>query len=163
MKFLLSWYFHVSHWPNGLCHLGDDTCEEVAREVNYNVFVISSNTRCTGTQCLQLHGIFPLPLKQEGILNDGRPCCIWCICGHSCAGSHCQYQLIIVCCNLFSCNGSVVLCVLTHQHYCGNHDHRDHQVALALRRILWHNNVDCCIECHVGHLHLCDKDDTNQR
>jgi hypothetical protein len=26
----------------------DDECEEVAREVNYNVFVISSNTRCDG-------------------------------------------------------------------------------------------------------------------
>ena len=76
--------------------------------------MISSNTQCAGTQCLQLHGIFPLPLKQEGILNDGRPCCIWCICGHNCTGSHCQYQLIVACCNLFSCNGSVVLCMCWH-------------------------------------------------
>ncbi len=83
-------------------------------EVNYNVFVISSNTRCAGTQCLQLHDILPLPLKQEGILNDGCPRCIWCIRGHSCAGSHCQYQLIVACCNLFSCNRSVVLCVYWH-------------------------------------------------
>ncbi len=52
------------------------------------VFVISSNKRCTGTQCLQLHDILPHPLRQEGIHNDGRPRCIWCIRGHSCTGSH---------------------------------------------------------------------------
>ncbi len=51
---------------------------------------------------------------QEGIHNDGCPCCIWCIRGHSCTGSHCQYQLIVACCNLFSCNGAVVLCVCWH-------------------------------------------------
>ncbi len=76
--------------------------------------MISSNTRCTGTRCLQLHDILPLPLKQEGIHNDGCPRCIWCICGHSCTGSHCQYQLIIAYCNLFSCNGAVVLCMCWH-------------------------------------------------
>ncbi len=36
--------------------------------------------------------IFPLPLKQEGIVNGGCPCCIWCIRGHSSAGSYCQCQ-----------------------------------------------------------------------
>ncbi len=78
------------------------------------VFVISSNTRCAGTQCLQLHDILPLPLRQEGIHNDGCPLCIWCIRGHSCTGSHCQYQLIVACCNLFSCNEAVVLCMCWH-------------------------------------------------
>ncbi len=87
MKHILLWYFYFSHWPNGLCHLGDDKCEEIAREVNYTVFVISSNMRCAGTQCLQLHDILPLPFKQEGIHNNGHPHCIWCICGHSCTGS----------------------------------------------------------------------------
>ena len=53
--------------------------------------------------------------------------------------------------------------VLTHHNYCGNHGHRDCQVALALRHIQWHNNVDHCVGCHVGHLLLCDKDDANQR
>ncbi len=102
--------------------------------------MISSNTRCTGTHCLQLHDILPLPLTQEGIHNDGCLCCIWWICGHSCTGSHffgictskkgsCwmnlssnwpstvwlqlllrQYQLIVACCNLFSCNRAIVLC-----------------------------------------------------
>ncbi len=33
---------------------------------------------------------------------------------------------------------------------------------LAFRCIQWHNNVDHCIGCHVGHLLLCDKDDANQ-
>ncbi len=32
--------------------------------------------------------LFPLPLIQEGIHNDGHPHCIWCICGHRCTGSH---------------------------------------------------------------------------
>jgi hypothetical protein len=40
MKHILSWFFYFSHQPNGLCHLGDDKCEEIAREVHYNVFVI---------------------------------------------------------------------------------------------------------------------------
>ncbi len=116
----------------------------IAREVNYSVFVISSNTRCAGTQCPQLHDILPLPLRQEGIHNDGCPCCISCIRGHSCTGSHffgicasksgsCwmnlssgwpttvwlqlllhQYQLMVACCNLFSCNGAVVFCACWH-------------------------------------------------
>ncbi len=85
----------------------------IAREV-LNVFLISSNMRCAGLQCLQLHDILPLPLRQEGIHNDGCPRCIWCICGHICTGSHCQYQLIVACCNLFSCNGAVVLCLCWH-------------------------------------------------
>ncbi len=84
----LLWCFYFSHWPSGGCCLGDDKCEEIAREVKYNVFVISSNTRRAGTQCLQLYDILPLPLRQEGIHNDGHPRCIWCICGHSCTGSH---------------------------------------------------------------------------
>ncbi len=88
MKHILLWCFYFSHQPNGLCRLGDDKCEEISGEVNYNIFVISSNTRCAGTQCLQLHDILPLHLRQEGIHNDGRPCCIWCIRGHSCTGSH---------------------------------------------------------------------------
>ncbi len=29
------------------------------------VFVISSNTRCAGTQCLQLHDILPLPQDRK--------------------------------------------------------------------------------------------------
>ncbi len=38
--------------------------------------------------------LFPLPLRQEGIHNDGHPPCIWCICGHSCTGSHfCQTSM----------------------------------------------------------------------
>jgi hypothetical protein len=68
--------FHFSHLPNGLCRLVNDKCEEIAREVNYIVFVISSNTRCAGIQCLQLHDILPLPIRQEGIHNDGCPHCI---------------------------------------------------------------------------------------
>ncbi len=87
MKPFLVWYFHFIHWPNVLCHFGDDKCEEIAWEVNYNIFVIPSNTRWAGTQCLQLHAILPLPKKQEGIHND-CPRCIWCICGQSCTGSH---------------------------------------------------------------------------
>ncbi len=78
---------------------------------DFNVFATSSNTRCAGTQCLQLHDILPLLLRQEGIHNDGHPRCIWCIRGHSCTGSHCQYQLIVACCNLFR---AVVLCVCCH-------------------------------------------------
>ncbi len=88
MKPFLLWLFCFSHWSNGLCRLRDDKCEEIAWEVNYKVFMISSNTRCAETQCLQLHDILPLPLRQEGIHNDNRPRCIWCICGHSCTGSH---------------------------------------------------------------------------
>ncbi len=65
MKPFLLWYFHFSRWPNGLCHLGDEKCEEVVREVNYIVFVISSNMRCAGTQCLQLHDIIPLPQDRK--------------------------------------------------------------------------------------------------
>ncbi len=56
-----------------------------------------------------------------------------------------------------------LVCVLTRHNYCGNHSHRNHWVALAFRCIQWHNNVDCCIGCHVGHLLLCDKDDANQQ
>ncbi len=86
----------------------------------------------------------PSSSRQEGIHNDDRRCCIWCICGHSCTGTHffgictsksrslwmnlsscwpttvwfqlllCQYQLIVACCNLFSCNGALVLCVCWH-------------------------------------------------
>ncbi len=127
--------FHLCHSFNGLCCIGNDKCEEIVQEVNYNVFVISSNMRCAGTQCLQLHDILPLPLRQEGIHNDGPLHCIWCIHGHSCTGSHflayacwmnlsscwpttvwlqlllCRYQLIVASCNLFSCNWAVVLCV----------------------------------------------------
>ncbi len=66
-----------------------------------------------------------------------------------CTGSSFQYYFIVACCNLFSCNGSVVLCVLTRHNYCGNHGHPDHQVALAFRCIQWHNNVNCCIGCHI--------------
>ncbi len=87
-EILFAMVFYFCHWPNGLCQLGDDECEEIAREVKYNVFVISSNTRYAGIQCLQLHDILPLPLRQEGIHNDSCPRCIWCICGHSCTGSH---------------------------------------------------------------------------
>ncbi len=82
-------------------------------------------------------------LFQEGIHNDGCSHCIWCNRGHSCTGSHFfgirasksgswwmnlssrwprvwlqlllhQYQLIVACCNLFSCNWAVVLCVCWH-------------------------------------------------
>ncbi len=185
--------FHISHWPNGLCRLGDDKCEEIALEVNYNVFVISSNTRCAGTQCLQLHDIFPLPLRQENIHNDGCPRCIWCIHGHSCPGSHfLAYaqvkvevvgQTIILLANnslasaptastsTYSCLlqsiqlqwGNSLVHVLSHHNYCGNHGHCDCQVALVLGCIQWHNNVDCCVGYHVGCLLLCDKDDANQR
>ncbi len=86
----------------------------------------------------------PYSSRQEGIHNVGRPRCIWCIRGHSCTGSHffgicasksgshwmnlsscwpttvwlqlllCPYQLIVVYCNLFSCNGAVVLRVCWH-------------------------------------------------
>ncbi len=180
MKPFLIWYFHFIHWPNGLCRLGDDKCEDIAQEVNYNVFVISSNTRCIGTQCLQLHDILPLTLRQEGIHNDGHPHCIWCICEHSCTGSHflacAQVKLEVVgwiyhlagqqqfasaptaSISTYSCLlqsiqlqwGSSLVRVSTCHNYCGNHDHLDHQVALAFRCIQWHNNVDCCIECHVG-------------
>ncbi len=53
--------------------------------------------------------------------------------------------------------------VLTRHNYCGNHGHRDHQVALAFGRIQWPNNVDRFVGCHIGRLLLCDKDNANQR
>ncbi len=149
--------------------------------------------RCTWTQCLQLHDILPLPLRQEGIHNDGRPHCIWCIHGHSYIGSHflticvsksgscwmnqssCwqtaawlqfllrQYLLIVDCCNLFSCNWAVVLCACW-------------QVTIIVEItvimivkwdwqlcIQWPSNIDCCVGCHIRHLLLRDKDNTNQR
>ncbi len=86
----------------------------------------------------------PSSSRQESFNNDGRPHCIWCIRGHCCTGSHffgictgksgsCwmnlssrwpttvwfqlllrQYQLKVACCNLFSCNGGLVLCVCWH-------------------------------------------------
>ncbi len=150
------------------------------------IFAISLNTRCAGTQRLQLHDILPLPLRQEGIHNDCHPRCIWCIRGHSCTGS--QFfgilldESIILLANsslasaltasisLYSCLlqsiqlqlGSSLVCVLTRQNYCGNYSHCDHQVALAFRRIQWHNNVDCCVGCHIGCLLLRDKNNTNQ-
>jgi hypothetical protein len=185
--------FHISPWPNGLCHLGDDKCEEIAQEVNYNIFMISSNTRCTGTQCLQLHDILPLPLRQEGIHNDDVPHCIWCICGHSCACSHflayAQEKLEAVeliyhlagqqsfasaptasistsswLLQSIQLQLSISLArVLTCHNYCGNHGHCDCQVALAFGHIQWHNSVDCCIGCHVRCLLLRNKDNTNQQ
>jgi hypothetical protein len=98
------------------------------------------NTRCTETQWLQLHEILPLPLRQEGIHNDGRPWHLWAqlhrqslfgICASKSGSrwmnlSSCwpttvwlqlqlhQYQLIVACCNLFSCNGAIVLCMCCH-------------------------------------------------
>jgi hypothetical protein len=75
-------------------------------------------------------------------------------------------SLSTYCCLLQSIQlqwGSSLVRVLTRRNYYGNHGHRDHQVALALRCIHWHNNVDRCIGCHVGRLLLCDKDNTNQR
>ncbi len=53
--------------------------------------------------------------------------------------------------------------VFTRHNYCCNHGHRDHQVALAFRRIQWHNNIDCCGGGHVGHLLLYDKNNANQQ
>ncbi len=74
-----------------------------------------------------------------------------------------QYQLIVVCCNLFSCNGAVVLCV------CWNITIivaitviMIIKVALAFGCIQWPNNVDYCIGCHAGHLLLSDNN-ANQR
>ncbi len=105
--------------------------------------MISSNTRCAGTQCLQLHDILPLPLRQEGItmmvvhvasdafMGTVALAVTFGICTNK-SGSHwmnlssgwpttvwlqlllCQYQLIVACCNLFSCNGAVVSCVCWH-------------------------------------------------
>ena len=76
----------------------------------------------------------------------------------------CPYQLIVDCCNLFSCSGTVVL----HAHWCitiivaitviGIV-----KVALAFRCIQLHNNIDPCIGGHIGHLLLCDTGDANQR
>ncbi len=155
--------------------------------------MISSNTRCAGTQCLKLHDILPLPLRQVGIHNDGCPCCIWCIHGHSCTGSHflayaqekwklLDKSIILLANNSLASaptasistdrcllqsiqlqRSSSLVHVLTRHNYCGNHGHHDSQVALAFRCIQWHNNADFCIGCHVGCLLLCDKDDTNQQ
>ncbi len=75
-----------------------------------------------------------------------------------------QYQLIVACCNLFSCNGTVVLCVCWHVTIIvAITVIVIVKVALAFGRIQWHNNIDCCIRCHVGRLLLCDKDNANQR
>ncbi len=134
------WHFHISHWPNGLCHLGDDKCEIIAREVNYMYLWSHQIQDALGHNAYSSMNLFPFPLRQEGIHNHGRPRCIWCICGYSCTGSHflayaqvkvenlsscwpttnwlqlllCQYQLIVACCNLFSCNGTEVLCMCWH-------------------------------------------------
>ncbi len=138
--FLCLWCFHISHWPNELCHLGDDKCEEIAWEVNYNVFVISSNTRCTGTKYLQLHATYSLSSFKAGKhsrwwsftlhlmhlwaqLQRQSPFGICASKSGSCWMnlSSCwptafwlqlllrQYQLIVNCCNLISCNGAIVL------------------------------------------------------
>ncbi len=133
--------------------------------------MISSNTRRAGTQCLQLHDILLLPLRQEGIHNDGHPCCIWCICGYSCIGSHflayaqvkvevVDESIILLVNNslalaptvsilTYSCLlqsiqlqwGSSLVHVLTHHTYCGNHGHCDCHVALAFGCIQWPTTI----------------------
>ncbi len=135
----------------------------------------------------------PLTLRQEGIHNDGHPHCICCICGHSCTGSHffgicasksescwmnlsscwpttvwfqlllCQYQFIVACCNLFSCNGAVVL----HAYWCVTY-----MVAITVIMIVkWHWRLDTfnglttlilVLGVTLGTLLLGDKDNANQ-
>ncbi len=136
--------FHISHWPNGLCHLGDDKCKEIARQVKKNVLMISSNTRCAGRQCLQLHDFVPSSFKTGrhspwwlstlcmmhlraqlhrqllfGICTGKRGSCWMNL--SSCWPTTvwlqlllCPYQLIVDFCNLFSCNWAVVLCTCWH-------------------------------------------------
>ncbi len=107
-------------------------------------FVISSNTRCTGMQCLQLHDILPLPQDRKAftmmvihVASDAfvgtvaQLVTFFGICASKSGNcwmnlSSCwpttawlqlllhQYQLIVACCNLFSCNGAVVLCMCWH-------------------------------------------------
>ncbi len=75
-----------------------------------------------------------------------------------------QYQLIVDSCNLFSCNGAVVLCVCWHVTIIvATTVIVIVKVTLAFGCIQWHNNVDRCIGCHVGCLLLHDKDNANQR
>ncbi len=76
----------------------------------------------------------------------------------------CPYQLIVDCCNLFSCNWAVVLCVCWHVPFImAIRVIMIVKVALVFGSIQWHNNIDCCVRCHVGCLLLCDKDNANQR
>ena len=58
---LMLWRLHMSHQPNGLCRLGDDECEEIAREVNYTYLwshqiqdVLRHNAYCYMTYSLFL-------------------------------------------------------------------------------------------------------------
>ncbi len=53
--------------------------------------------------------------------------------------------------------GSSLVRVLKRHNYCGNHGHRDRQVALAFGCIQWHNNVHPCVGEHVWHMLLHDK------
>ncbi len=76
----------------------------------------------------------------------------------------CPYQLIVDCCNLFSCNGAIVLSMCWHVTISMAITVMVIvKVALAFGRIQWRNNVDHCVRCHVGCLLLCDKDNANQR
>jgi hypothetical protein len=59
--------------------------------------------------------------------------------------------------------GSSLVRVLTCHNYRSNHSHPDRQVALAFRRIQWHNRLDHCVGHCIGHLLLCDKDNANQQ
>ncbi len=59
--------------------------------------------------------------------------------------------------------GSSLACMLTHHNVGGNHGHRDCHVALVLRCIQQHSNVDPFIGCCIVHLLLHNKGDANQR
>ncbi len=71
----------------------------------------------------------------------------------------CQYQLIVASCNLFSCNGAVVLCMCWHVTIIvAITVIVIVKVALAFGCIQWHNKVDRCIGYHIGCLLLRDKE-----
>ncbi len=106
--------------------------------------MISSNTRCAGTQCLQLHDFIPSSFKtgrhSQWWLSTLCLMHLWArlhrqsifgICASKSGMcwmnlSSCwptavwlqllllQIQLIVDCCSLFSCNGAAVLCVCWH-------------------------------------------------
>ncbi len=156
--------------------------------------MISSNTRCAGTQCLQLHDFIPSSFKigrhslwwpstlhlmhlwaqlhrqsLYGICASKRGSCWMSL--SSCWPTTvwlqlllCPYQLIVDCCNLFGCNsGAVVLCACCHiTIIVAIMVITIVKVTLAFGRIQWHNNIDCCVGCHLGHLRLHDKDTGHQ-
>ncbi len=134
--YFMSMVFHLSHWPNGLCPLGDDKCEEITWEVNYTYLwshqiqdalghnayssMIFPSSFTTGRHSqwwpstlhlmhswAQLHkqSLIGICLSKKGSywmnLSFGWPTTVWLkLLLH-------PYQLIVDCCNIFTCNRAV--------------------------------------------------------